>query len=331
VLPGLARGLLDHLGVWAAFQQQNYRPVFATAISWGEVALRENHTIYSARGHGWHLDRSAFDALLADQARIRGVELYAGVSLTEIHESDGGWRLSLSDGTGVDARFVVDATGRGASVARQVSAHVLVLDGLMGFARYFRVPGGCEPRTMIEAFPDGWWYAATLEKAGEQMDTQRPMAANTVAIVAMTDLDLARDLQLEREIVWRQMLARTEWIHSLVPADARAEATIVRAAGSALLDPVCGDAWLAVGDAASAYDPLSAQGIVKSLRSGIFAAYAIAERLEFGGHAGLDRYRHFVRQSFQAYQEAYLKFYAMEARWRDRPFWARRQNTLRST
>src|ERR1035438_7724685 len=86
VLPGLARGLLDHLGVWDAFAEQCYRPVFATAVSWGSGALDENHSIYSARGHGWHLDRSAFDALLAAQARESGVEVFSGVGLTSIEE-----------------------------------------------------------------------------------------------------------------------------------------------------------------------------------------------------------------------------------------------------
>lgn len=38
-----------------------------------------------------------------------------------------------------------------------------------------------------------------------------------------------------------------------------------------------GQQWLAVGDAAASYDPLSAQGIIKAISNGIFAGRAIIE------------------------------------------------------
>jgi flavin-dependent dehydrogenase len=54
---------------------------------------------------------------------------------------------------------------------------------------------------------------------------------------------------------------------------------------------VAGDSWLAVGDAASTFDPLSSQGIVKVLRSGVCASYAIADPLTGGIDPGLAGYR----------------------------------------
>jgi flavin-dependent dehydrogenase len=81
---------------------------------------------------------------------------------------------------------------------------------------------------------------------------------------------------------------------------------------------------IAVGDAASRFDPISAQGIVKALRSGIFASYAVADWLRRGDPAGLRRYRTLVQREFAAYRRTLRDYYALEQRWPDRPFWQRR-------
>ena len=43
---------------------------------------------------------------------------------------------------------------------------------------------------------------------------------------------------------------------------------------------------LCVGDAASSFDPVSGQGILKALRSGVFASYAVADWLRQGDARG---------------------------------------------
>jgi flavin-dependent dehydrogenase len=81
---------------------------------------------------------------------------------------------------------------------------------------------------------------------------------------------------------------------------------------------------LAVGDAASRFDPLSSQGIVKALRSGIFASYAIGDWLVRKDEAGLRRYQHYVMAESSSYQQTRVKYYAREQRWPSSEFWRRR-------
>jgi flavin-dependent dehydrogenase len=45
------------------------------------------------------------------------------------------------------------------------------------------------------------------------------------------------------------------------------------------LDRAAGRAWIAVGDTASTWDPLSSQGIVEALRSGTSAATSVVDYL----------------------------------------------------
>ena len=59
----------------------------------------------------------------------------------------------------------------------------------------------------------------------------------------------------------------------------RPEEVRVRAAGNSLLTRPTGDGWIAVGDAAAAFDPLSSHGIGSALVAGVWAARAVAATL----------------------------------------------------
>lgn len=283
-LPPLARGALEHLGVWDAFVAQRHRPSYGTVSAWGSAVPRANDFVFSMSGHGWHLDRAAFDRMLFAAA--------------------GGVHAPSQSAP----RFTVDATGASASIARARGAQPLALDHLVSFGRFFDDDDG-DPRTIVESCEDGWWYTAGLPDG-------RRFAA------FMTDADLARDRGMSDPDEWSRAAASLPLIGPLVK-NATGPIT-ARSAESRRLDTVAGDDWLAVGDAASRFDPLSSQGILKALRSGTFAAYAIGDLLTRHDDRGLHRYRTFIAQEFAAYTTTRTRFYAEEQRWRQSPFWKRR-------
>lgn len=313
VLPAPARTLLERLGVWKAFEDEGFRPVHSQSSAWGHPSLWESPFIYSLHGAGWHLDRARFDAFMARQAAERGVLQRLSTRLVGFERSGGGWALQLSDATRYRARFVVDATGRHAAFARRVGARLEAFDRLTGFARFFTLDDDSEPGTLIEAFSEGWWYTAL---AGEHR-----------VVTCMTDSDVARRLGLGDEERWLKLLSETRWIGRRVGRGTLYGAPMSRAANSLRLSPVIERDWLAVGDAATAFDPLSSQGITKSLRAGIFASYAIADLLGKGDAAGLARYESFVRREFEVYLRNHAQYCAAEQRWPDSSFWRRRHRT----
>jgi flavin-dependent dehydrogenase len=84
------------------------------------------------------------------------------------------------------------------------------------------------------------------------------------------------------------------------------------------------DSWLAIGDAAWSLDPLSGSGIDRAIRGGYASAAAISEAINNGNFELLRA--HAVSQA-TAFQEALLlqqKYYEIEGRWKERPFWYRR-------
>ena len=228
---------------------------------------------------GWHLDRAAFDAMLAGAAQRQGATLLLNTRAGDAQRAGSEWRLTLSTGETLTARFLVDATG-GAVLARRGGARFVEADKLVGIAGFFACGQG-NPSTLIEAFEHGWWYTAGL-----------PHGRRIVA--CMTDADLVQRLGLHDLEQWRTQLSTMPHVAATVGVGQPEGALAVRSASSRRLEPAAGPDWLAVGDSASRFDPLSSQGILKALRSGIFASYAIGDLLVRQNDAGLERYRRYV-------------------------------------
>jgi flavin-dependent dehydrogenase len=310
-LPPLSRRLLEHLGVWDGFRRQGHREVHGTAAAWGSPVPEDRDFLFTAQGNGWHLDRAAFDAFLADEAEARGVAVLRRTRVRRADRDGSLWKLKTGDGHPLTARFLVDATGSSAAFARRCGARFVASDRLAGFARLFEEEEGSDPRTLVEAFSDGWWYTAGL-----------PGGLRIAA--CLTDADLARQLRLGEPAAWTRQLEATGQVRELLHGARPRGPVVVRATHTRRLEPAAGDGWLAVGDAASLFDPLSSQGILKGLRSGIFASYAIGDLLVKEDARGLDRYRRYVREEFESYSRVRARYYAEERRWPESPFWQRR-------
>lgn len=309
-LPPPARSLLAHLGVWEEFQAQGHRVVYGTRAAWGGETPLDNDFIYMAAQTGWHLDRAAFDAMLADAAERQGATVLRQTRVRDSHRAGNAWRLTLSTGESLTARFLVDATGGAAAVARRCGARFVEDDQLVGIAGFFEASHG-DPSTLVEAFEQGWWYTAGLPN-GQRI------------VACMTDADLVQRMRLHDPPEWRRKLGAMRHVGQTVQEEQPLGALAIRSASSRRLEPAAGDDWLAVGDAASRFDPLSSQGIMKALRSGIFASYAIGDLLTRHDESGMERYRRFVFDEFKSYAEVRTKYYREEQRWPENEFWLRR-------
>ena len=306
-LPPATREALTELGVWERFVSDDHAPSFGTYAAWGSSALHANDFIFNPHGHGWHVNRSQFDRMLAVAAREAGVVIRERTRLISHRAINDGWELQIGrpeQPERLRARFLVDASGRAACVARANGARRLRYDRLVGIARIHAVQPGSTERdsfTMVEAVPGGWWYSAFLP--GSQLIT-----------VFLTDSDL-RPQHLE--------ILETEHTSTRLGCCAHASPPFVFSADSARLSQSVGPRWLAVGDAAGALDPLSSQGILNGIRFGMAAGHAIAEH-GAGDVNALERYAEDVQQSFERYLSIRQRYYRRERRWPEASFWSRR-------
>lgn len=308
-LPPQAGVFLDHLGVRERFVFDGHVRAYRTESAWGSDHPVANEFLYGVHQCGWRLDRERFDALLAQSARERGVDWRCAHVAAATRLGDG-WAVRFRDGRCHTARFLIDATGRNASLCRQLGIAAHRRDRLI--ASVVRFAPSAEPIDLtVEPCADGWWYATALPDG-------------TRVLACMSDSDIVRREGLANLDGWLQRLHETRCMRALAaglvpqgPPQLHAAASLHRAVPATL--PL-----LAVGDAASAFDPLSSQGIAKALRSGVFASYAIADSLLRGDDRGRARYRDFSADEFAGYLQTLAEYYGRERRWSDRPFWQRR-------
>ena len=108
--------------------------------------------------------------------------------------------------------------------------------------------------------------------------------------------------------------------------------TATRAAHSHVNPAPALDGHVATGDAAAAFDPISALGIGFSLRSGMesarVAAAAAANEDEAGPAAAA--YAASIERIYEDYRARLAAIYARERRWPGSPFWERRAARSRS-
>jgi hypothetical protein len=79
-----------------------------------------------------------------------------------------------------------------------------------------------------------------------------------------------------------------------------------------------------VGDACTAHDPLCGWGVYRPLQNGILSAEAIRKFLVDLDHSFLESYRVHCQEQFAECLAGLKDHYALERRWPDSPFWARR-------
>jgi flavin-dependent dehydrogenase len=97
----------------------------------------------------------------------------------------------------------------------------------------------------------------------------------------------------------------------------------VTAAHDSALIPRVGDGWLAAGDAARSFDPLSSQGLFHALYTGLTSA-GVVERFLSGDASGLADYAARLADIDAAYLRNWKEWYGQERRWPDHEFWRRR-------
>jgi flavin-dependent dehydrogenase len=318
-LPPSAKPLLDRLGLRDRVAGAGFLPSVGNWSAWGGAEPWGRDFLYHRNGHGWHLDRQRFDALLRTAAQAAGAVPCRAALVQAASRPGGGFRLGLSEGDAIEVPLVLDATGRRSAFARTLGLRRRSIDRMVAIAGYVarREGGPPEPAaTLVEAAETGWWYSAPLPQA-------------QLVAVYMTDADLARD-GVTGLHGWLDRLAAAPQTgaRALRYGAGLAGPPMVVPAASARLDRIAGTDWLAIGDAAASFDPLSSQGISSALETGMAAALACVRRLGGEGDALVAAgARH--EAVWAEYETGRSCYYGLEHRWTAAPFWARRQAARR--
>lgn len=244
----------------------------------------------------YHVDRARFDMLLMKHAESLGCRVLQGVSVDEVLFDDNGKAAGIRGSFGseelfLESQVVVDAAGRSTRIGRQLDLRRdhAVLDQFALHAWCVGVNRGrarTESYTHIYFLPEvrGWAWQAPIDDE-----------ITSIGLVAAKEKYQGSGLDIEdfftESLRGNRKLARATHRAARIN-DLKGEVNY-----SYRLDQVCGDGWLAIGDAARFLDPVFSSGVSVAMHSARFAAERIQLAIE-GGDAS--------REVFQPYEDMML-------------------------
>lgn len=229
--------------------------------------------------HTYHVDRAKFDMLLMKHAESLGCRIVEGAAVREVLFDDEGRATGVRVAFGtheaeVPAKVVVDAGGRATTLGRQLGlrgAHTS-LDQFALHAWFTGVDRG-EARTArythVFLLPDvgGWAWMASIDDS-----------ITSIGMVA------SRDAYHDAGVDVETFFARTVEGHPRLATTLRGAVRVNDLKGevnySYQLERVCGDGWLALGDAAQFIDPLFSSGVSVAMHGARFASERILAAVE---------------------------------------------------
>jgi flavin-dependent dehydrogenase len=196
-----------------------------------------------------------------------------------------------------------------ASFARLAGVTKQSVDHLVAIAAYFQGLDSTSTvhTTIVEAAEYGWWYGA-------------PLPQGKAIAMFMTDARSVKSLGFTE---WQYFYARaleTRHLSGFITEADPIKQLYIHSANSQRIHPVIGDRWVAVGDAAASFDPLSSLGVGHALSSGIQGARISDARLA-GDSVLADAYPSDVTRLWDEFLVRRTAIYQAERRWQNARFW----------
>jgi flavin-dependent dehydrogenase len=310
-----AKPLLSRLGVATVLSNIRHRRCSLVQSSWGSNELLHKHSLQSPWGDSYVLDRKLFDRQLLKAAINHDSSFIHGKFLSA-NRKDNIWRIEYKDETGcrqiLSSNFLVDATGRSAVVARSLGESLVHQDQLVAVIGIVKTAStsSLAMGVTIEACPDGWFYSTPIR--------ERQCVVNFYTSADQIRAQRTAAEQFLFEKIWESTHTSEKLLRN---SEVEIENVQVCSARPQRLDHSCGDDWIAIGDAATSYDPMAADGICRALENGIEAGQTILQYFA-DDRASLVRLAAQARSDYEKHLVRRQHFYSAEHRWPDSEFWS---------
>lgn len=317
-LPGAAIRLLNSLGVESMQQllaEQEFSPCSANASAWGNNYWTHNTAILNPEGGGWHILRNRFDAALRNKACQVGVDYYPG-KLGKITSSDiDGFTIGFKSKSknlpkALNSKWLIDATGRANAIAKQFNVRRKHFEKQMAAIAWLKTHDkDLDNTTRIKSVEQGWWYSSRLP--------------NNTRVLSFHGLADTISKMVKDSNYFISELQKTDLLPYPLLEENLLEGISATNASVSMAEQTTGKNWVAVGDAALSFDPLSSQGIFFALYSGIRGAEAITQAITSPSSVSTNmlKYKSKIEAVFYANQKSRKYHYTSELRFIDHPYW----------
>ena len=308
--------ILDRLGVHEKVRAAGFQKKYG-AFFWNEDNGTTRPVVFAEARDPNHpmayqVKRADFDDLLLRHSASCGAEVREETSVDGVLFEGNravGVRARQAGGAPeeIRARVVVDASGQGALLSRQLDLRHFDprLKRAALFAHYEGIswPEASRPGDILLPIDKGVWYWII------------PFSDGTCSVGGVFDPDVVRfEGGPNLDARYDALLARSPRMTSLLEGARRISKIHGISDYSAKSSRVAGDGWVLVGDAFGFLDPLYSSGVLLALRSGEMAADAICDGLAKGDtsaaqlgawgpafNEGVDRMRRLVCEYYEGF------------------------------
>jgi flavin-dependent dehydrogenase len=316
-IPPNAKPLLKQLGILSLVEANEHKVYYGNKSCWGSDQLEQKEFISDRLGHGFLLDRLHFETQLQNLYENTNASFYSGFKLKKVVSGVNEVITTIendSETITLKSNFIIDATGRKASVSRHLGVQKENLDSQFAITFNVKLSIGIPNEIIVEATENGWWYVA-------------PYTKNEITMMFFTLKEIIPAKE-NLHLFLQQELQNTVHL-SKIFQNIKIDTIKIMPAGTSCLKIPYGKNWLAVGDAAYSFDPISSYGITSALASGFYGGHAVADFLN-GKQEALEVYRYVMENAFQAYLHKLIAHYDLEKRWEQSHYWSNRLAVFKS-
>ena len=295
--------VLEELGVMPAMENAGFLRKWGATMVWGKEStpwswyFKETNRRYL---HSYQVWRPQFDQLLLQNSRSHGVDVREGHQVVGVlfeGSRASGVRYRTDDGNlgTIRASFVVDASGQGGLLARELDLRRwdpffqnLAVYGYYSGAQPLPEPD--ETNIFIEAYPEGWLWSIPLHTGWTSVGAVVDSATGQAGIA-----------QSGPEKFLQSQIAQSSYLARMLEKASLSAGPFIVKDWSYVCDRIVGDGYILTGDAACFVDPLFSSGVHLALMSGVLAAAYVKTALKNPDMR---------KAAGSAYQELYFKEYS---------------------
>ncbi len=253
-LPPSTLVLLESLNLLELFSKSSSKTFGYHSLWHSEVLQTDTFFHHNPYKYGLKLDKKQ---LLQDLQSEVSDHVVSFNKLTELERTNDSVTLSIaseSEQQTLQGKILVDATGRNRAMIKQMGILSESFDDQIALSchlPYFKHPKLIHP-VFVESFEHGWGIVS-------------PLNDDTTAMTLYTQKGSPLLPDLKDYSNWKSLLAHTKILQDFLSDDAIDRKVFGGNANSSRAAQITGSNWLAIGDAAISFDPLSSHGVSNAI------------------------------------------------------------------
>lgn len=289
--------LLESLNLLELFSKSSSKTFGYHSLWKSDTLTTDNFFNHNPYKHGLKLRKKK---LLHDLGQLVTDRIVPFNNLVDIERTDDNVAVTMESDHAqqtINGKVIVDATGRNRAVLKQLGVASESFSNQVALScqlPYFKHPQLIHP-TFTESFEHGWGIVSSLNEQinGITLYTEKGSLI----------LPLLKDYRN-----WKEVLSNTRFLKDFLTDDV-ARKVVGGMANSSKSLQISGSNWLAIGDAAIAFDPLSSHGVSNAIYCANAASNAIRSNRTDQSVSAFKNYEETLSEVFDAYLEQKTTLY----------------------